>query len=172
MNRFILRYGLISGGIVMGSGLLFWPLFADPAEAGYLGMAIGFAFMAIAMSFVFFGVRAYRQSVGGTISFIDALRCGAAIAGIACAMYVLAWEIAHATMFTNFAQSYGEVMLREFKATAPSVAALAAKEIEVNEFVTSYQIWYIRMGYTFMEIAPVGVIASILAAALMRKGRV
>jgi hypothetical protein len=169
MNRFILRYGFLAGGIVMASGLTLWPFTANPAEAGVLGMIIGFAFMSVAMSFVFFGVRAYRTSLGGTVTFLAALRCGLAIAGIASLIYVLAWEVAHANLFPDFAQNYGKVMIRDFEATLPSAEALAAKQAEVAEFVSSYKLWYVRMGYTLMEIAPVGILASVLAAAFLRK---
>lgn len=169
MKSFILRYGLFAGGIILVCGVILWPLFPDPAEAGTIGMAVGFAFMGAAMSFVYFGVREYRASQGGSISFYAALRCGLAIAGIAAVFYVLAWEITYATALSDFAERYGEFLLREFEATSPSKIQLMDKRAEVESFVTSYHLWYVRMPYTLMEISPVGILASLLSAAILRK---
>lgn len=91
MGRIILVYGVIAGvtvAILMRIAMMLFP------EGGTGGMVAGFSSMIIALSFVFIGVKRYRDiELGGIIRFWRALGVGFAIAFIASLFYVAAWEL-------------------------------------------------------------------------------
>ncbi len=92
MKKTVLTFGLISGAIMaammFGTMLFIRNIGFDKAEiVGYTGMVLAFLL-------VFFGIRSYRENVGGgTISFGRAFAVGALIMLISTACYVIAWEI-------------------------------------------------------------------------------
>ncbi len=102
MIRKILSYGSIAGLIV---GL---PLFAvTVALQGHpspsWGVALGYATMLVALSLVFVAVKRHRdEACGGVIGFWPAFGLGLAIAAVASAGYVLAWELALAVTGIDF----------------------------------------------------------------------
>lgn len=132
----LLRYGVISGLIIVGLSSLHWLFLHDMEQMMTYGMIISYASMILALSMVYVGVRRYRDTVlGGTITFWRAMGCGALIA-----------LAAHAT-----------------------AEQLATAKAEMADFVEMYADPVIRMGFTFMEILPVGLLATIIAAAVLRR---
>lgn len=170
MQRIVLRYGVISGLIIVGLSSIHWLFFHDMEQMMTYGMIIGYASMILALSMVYVGVRRYRDTVlGGTITFWQAMGCGALIALIAGLFYVLAWEVTMATALPNFASEYAAAQLRQMQAAHATAEQLATAKAEMTGFVEMYANPVIRMGFTFMEILPVGLLATVIAAAVLRR---
>ena len=93
MKKTILTFGLISGGIM--AVLMFATLpFTDSPWLQSHSMVVGYANMVLSFMLVFFGIRSYRENVGGgTITFGRAFAVGILIALISSVCYVIAWEI-------------------------------------------------------------------------------
>ena len=159
--------GLIVGGLLFGTSLT-WAGGPPPSW----GAAAGYAGMLIALSLVFVGVKRQRDEAGGgVIRFWPALLMGLGISAVAGVLYVLAWEAALAVTGMDFAKDYGAMVIEQKRAAGASAEALAKLEADMAAFAASYANPLMRMPMTFAEIFPVGVIVSLVSAALLRNPR-
>src|SRR4051812_49122424 len=170
MLKKILIYGLIAGLIV---GL---PLSAFSLSAGNgmpkHGMLVGYTLMLIALSTIFVAVKRYRdRELGGVIRFWPALGLGLGISFVAGLIYVVAWEASQALTHADFATTYSKAMIDHQKAAGVSAAELAKFTAEMEKFKVQYANPLFRLPMTFAEIFPVGVLVSLVAAALLRNPR-
>ena len=150
MTRYILRFGLFAGLIVVLPMLVMWlRVPADGQPPG--GMLESYLIMLVALSMVFVGIKQYRDKVlGGVIRFGPAFLLGLGISAVAGVLYVLGWVIC---------------------AHGATAAELAKASAEAQEFARSYASPLVRMSYTFIEIFPVGILVSLISAALLRNSR-
>jgi Protein of unknown function (DUF4199) len=169
MQRIILVYGAIAG-VIVAAGL--FALIGFGPDGGTLGMALGFLTMFIAMSFVFVGVRKYRdEHLGGVIRFGKAFGVGIGIAAVACMFYVLGWELYMAATDNVFMAEYMKQALAEKTASGASAAEIAALKAEMAQVAEWYKNPLLRMLITLSEIAPVALIVPLVSAALLRNPR-
>ena len=132
-------------------------------------LAFGYSVMLVAMSFIFVGVKRYRDvEGGGVIRFWRALGLGLLIALIACIAYTLIWEIYLAATNYRFMDDYVAATLAKAQAKGVSAAKLAAMKTEFDQMRTMYANPLIRMLLTASEVAPVGVLVAIFSAAVLR----
>lgn len=137
-----------------------------------LGMIFGYASMLIALSFVFVGVKRHRDDAqGGVIKFWPAFGMGLAISVVAGLFYVAAWELTLAFTGMDFAGQYAASAVEAAKAKGATAAELAALAARLDAFTTQYANPLYRIPMTFLEIAPVGVLVSVVSAALLRNPR-
>ena len=123
----------------------------------------------IALTTVFLGIKHQRDQVqGGVIGFWRALGMGLAISLVAGIFYALAWELVLAVTHMDFAGDYAKSVIAHQKAKGASAAALAKLTAQMDDFQRSYANPAYRMTMTFTEIAPVGVLVSLISAGLLR----
>ncbi len=80
MNKNILRFGLYSAALLIGASIITWVTVGTTMDFGTSEL-VGYLTMFVAMIFVFFGVKTYRdEQNGGVISFGKALGVGTLIA--------------------------------------------------------------------------------------------
>lgn len=172
MLNTILKYGAIAGILVAIPTYGVSVAFHDSPPDGAIGMAIGYASMLVAMSFVFMGVKHHRDSAGGgIIGFWPALGIGIAISLVAGIFYVLAWEAALATTGMDFAAKWGEQLVADARARGDSPAAIAKLRTEMAQFARDYANPLYRLPVTFSEILPVGILVALVSAGLLRNSR-
>ena len=170
MLRKILSCGLIAG-IVSGGFLSAVVLMSSHAMSSS-GMAIGYASMLIGLSAVFVAIRKRRdEDLGGVIRFLPAFALGLGVSFVAGVVYALAWEFAQAITGMDFAGDYTRQLIEQQKASGVSGEALARFVAEMDQFKQDYAKASYRLPMTFMEIFPVGVLVSLLSAALLRNPR-
>lgn len=169
----ILKAGLIAG-VIAGGGLSLTIAFAgDSMSHGWVGMAIGYAIMLVALSIVFLAVKRQRDVAGGgVIRFWPAFGMGLAISVVAGVVYVAAWELAQATLIHgDFAKQYGESIIAQRRTAGAGAAELAKLSREMADFAVQYRNPLFRLPMTFAEIFPVGLLVSLVSAALLRNPR-
>jgi len=166
MLRTTLTYGVI-GGLIAGALLSIVVLNFEGATGQY-GMAIGYLIMLIGLSTIFIAIKRQRdQAGGGVIRFLPALGLGVGISLVAGIVYALCWDVALATIgIDNFIDKFAGAML-----DGKSGAELARAQAEMASFRTSYHNPLFRLPMTFIEIFPVGVLVSLVSAALLRNSR-
>lgn len=168
MKRIVLRFGF-------ASGLLLLALFAVTLPLSMSGVidhseVIGYSSMVLAFLFVFFGVKSYRDNIGGgSIGFGKAFQVGILITLITCAMYVIAWEIAYFNFFPDFLDKYNANVLAKMHAAGASEAAIREKTAEMAQMAKLYANPLFNSGITFMEVFPVGLIVTLVSAAILRR---
>lgn len=169
MGRIILVYGVVAGvtiAILMRIGMLLYP------HGGTGGMIAGFSSMIIALSFVFIGVKRYRDiELGGVIRFWRALGVGLAIAGIASLFYVAAWEFYLFLTDYKFMDLHINAALEQAKAQGKSANELAAMAREMDSLRTLYANPFSRMAITFSEMSPIALLMPLISATLLRNSR-
>lgn len=165
MKKIILTYGLIAGLICpIGFFLTMGGMDFDK------GMIFGFASMIIAFSLIFVAITQYKNKVNeGYVSFGKAFQIGLFITLIGSTIYVAAWLFYLYNYYPNFAVEYGEHYIQGLKAQGASAEIIAAKTAEMKEFAESYKNPLVVIAYTYMEIAWVGLVISLIAALLLKK---
>ena len=170
MKKTVLTFGLISGAIISVLMLLTVP-FID--QIGFdRGLIVGYTSMVLAFLLVFFGIRSYRENVGGGyISFGRALGVGLLIMLIACACYVITWEIVYFNFLPDFADKYTNYMIEQARSSGASADQIAKQVEEMKQFKTWYDNPFINVAFTFLEPLPVGLVMTLISALILRKRR-
>lgn len=173
MGRIILKYGVIAGLVVAAGMWATLLAFGKEMPHGMLGMALGYLTMLVALSAVFVGIKHHRDADrGGVIRFWPAFGLGLAISFIAAVFYVLAWELAQATVVGDFASHYAASAIADAKAGGASDQAIAELAAQMDAFKLQYANPLFRLPMTFAEIFPVGALVSLVSAAILRNPRV
>lgn len=173
MKKIIWTYGLIAGAIVAALLFASMPLWENGTLTFDNGEVVGYTTMIISLSLVFFGVKTCRDHhFNGTISFWQAVKVGILITAIAAVMYALAWEICYQTVASDFTEKMSEHYLEKMKSATNDQAAVEAAVEQMQSFKEWYKNPVLRFGITIMEILPVGIVITLLSAALLRKKEV
>jgi hypothetical protein len=167
MKRNIWVFGTIAG-IISCSWLL---AFAIDGKFDFdKGEIIGYTTMIVAFSLIFVAVKNYRDKYnGGFVSFGKAFKLGFFVTLVASTIYCLVWLITSYTLMPDFAEAYQQYMLDQMKAQGASADAIARKTEEMVSFRDIYANPVIRFFITYIEILPVGLLVSLLAALLLKK---
>jgi hypothetical protein len=168
MKKTVLTYGLIAGVIIsvlMGGSLLL----ADKIGSGH-SMALGYTIMVASFLLIYFGVRSYRDNtLGGQISFGRAFACGILITLITSVCYVAMWEVLYFNFMPHFMDSYFAAEIHRVQAAGLDAATTAAKVAAIQHSQQLYQNPFVNMAYTLMEPLPVGLIITLVSAAILRR---
>jgi len=165
MKKIILTYGLLAGIICpIGFFLTMGGMDFDK------GMIFGFASMIIAFSLIFVAITQYKNKVnGGYITFGKAFQIGLFITLIGSTVYVATWLFYLYNFFPDFAVKYGEHYIQGLKAQGASAAIIAAKTVEMKDFVEDYKNPLVVIAYTYMEITWVGLVITLIASLILKK---
>jgi hypothetical protein len=170
MLRTTFTYGLIGGLIAGGLCFVSTTMLGEHIPYGW-AMALGYTTMLIALSTIFLAVKRIRDDApGSAIGFWPALGVGLAITLIAGLMYALGWECALATMGGSDAFITGYIT--RLRAEGGDPAAVAAQVRDMEAMRASYRNPLFRIPVSFTEIAPVGVLVSLVTAGLLRNPRI
>jgi hypothetical protein len=168
MKRTVLTFGLISGFIisVLMDGSL---LFADKIGSGH-SMALGYTIMVASFLFIYFGIRSYRDNtLPGQISFGRAFACGILITLITTVCYVVTWEVLYFNFMPHFMDSYFAAQIHNVQLAGLDSATTAARVAAIQHSQQLYQNPLVNMAYTSMEPLPVGLLITLISAALLRR---
>jgi hypothetical protein len=170
MKKIVLTFGLISGAIMFGMFLLALPF---KEQIGFdWGMVYGYTSMVIAGLLIYFGVKQYRDTVGGgVVSFGRAFLVGMLISTVASTIYVASWEVIYfgTSIGPEYMAGYREHTIEKERARGASQAELDAKVAELEKWARLYQNPLINSAITFLEPLPVGLALALLSAALLRR---
>jgi hypothetical protein len=170
MKRIVLKYGLLSGAIVVALMAVSMSLFMTGHLEFGGSEVLGYSTMVLAFLLVFFGIRAYREETGrGAIGFGTAFRVGILITLVTCAIYVGVWEVVYYGFYPDFLVDYQAFTLEKMRAAGETEAAIATAQQELQEFAEMYRNPLVNIGFTFMEIFPVGLIMTTVSAAILRR---
>lgn len=172
MTKIVLTFGLISGAIAAG---LMWILigFVNSGSVNLdNGMIWGYTTMIIALSLVFFGVKSYRDNNRGRITFLKGLQVGILISLISAVCYAASWELYYRGSGQEFLEKYTAHYIEKMKADGASDAEVDQEQAKMDQFMEQYKNFFVRFAMTMMEILPVGVVVTVISAALLRKREV
>jgi len=168
MKKDVLTFGMISGlitSILMGLSLLI----ADRIGSGH-SMVVGYTIMVASFLLVYFGVRSYRDNtLAGQISFGRAFVCGILITLITCVCYVAMWEVLYFNFMPHFMDGYFAAQIHKVQSSGLDPATTAAQVAVIKHSQQLYQNPFVNMAYTLMEPLPVGLVITLISAAVLRR---
>jgi hypothetical protein len=147
-------------------------LFAD--QIGFdRAIIVGYTTMLIAFLLVFFGIKSYRDNVGnGEISFGRAFTVGILITLITCAFYVISWEILYYTVLHDFPEKYGNYLVEKSRASGATPEQMAQQQEEIKQMKALLDNPLLAPAVIFIsEPLPVGLVMTLISAAILRKRR-
>ena len=90
---------------------------------------------------------------------------------ISCVCYVITWEILYYNFLPGFMDTYWAHMIAKAKASGASPEALQAKLQQLERSKQLYQNPLFNSLMTFIEPFPVGLVITLISAAILRKKR-
>lgn len=170
MKKTVLSFGLISGAISSALMMAFMP-FID--QIGFdRGLILGYTAIVLSFLLVFFGIRSYRENIGGgQISFGKAFSVGILITLISSLCYVIVWLIVYFNFMPDFFDKYTNYMVANVRASGASAEQIAREVENINNMKALYANPLYNAAFTFLEPFPVGLIITLISAAILRKRR-
>jgi hypothetical protein len=170
MKKIVWTFGLISGGILSAMMLVTMSL---QSKLGFdHGELVGYTTMVAASLLIYFGVRSYRDTVGGgTVGFGRALAVALLIGTIASCCYVATWEVLFFGFMPDFGEKYASHQIDKLKASGVPQAEIDRQVDEMKKFADSYKNPLVNVAYTFLEPLPVEVLVSLLSAGVLSRKR-
>jgi hypothetical protein len=167
MKKIVLTYGIIGGIIVTA---MMWLTLASGKHDFDNGMWIGYTTMVVALSTIFFAVKVYRDKhLGGTIKFGKAFLLGLYITLIASTMYVASWMVLSSVSEQDFMEEYYAHEKTQLESSDLPAVQVEAKLQEMREFQELYKDPAVKIGFTYLEILPVGLLISLLCAVILKR---
>jgi hypothetical protein len=171
MKKIVLTYGLISGAISIALMMVVTMPSVDRIGFGRAEI-LGYTTIVLSLLLVYAGVRSYRDNVaGGAITFKRAFGVGLLITVISCCCYVVTWEILffNLSSMQQFMDNYAAYIVDQAKASGASPEEIQARVQEMGRFKELYKNPLFNAAMTFTEPFPVGLIISLISAAILRK---
>ncbi|MEA2336796.1 MAG: hypothetical protein QOE82_803 [Thermoanaerobaculia bacterium] len=169
MKRIVIIFGLISG--VISSALMFLtlPLMHNDTVNFENGYILGYTSIVLSLLLVFFGIRSYRENAGGTITFGRGFTVGILITLISCLFYVASWEVIYFKIMPDFADKYAAHEISNLQKKGATDAAIAEKKVEMEKMKVMLDNPLLNAAMTFIEPFPVGLIVTLISAAILRR---
>ena len=169
--KYALTYGLLSGLVIIVT--MITGIVLSGHESFFSSEWFGYLVMLVALTFIFVGVKRYRDvERGGVIRFGAAFAMGLGIAAAAGVAYVAVWEVYLAMTDYKFMDEYIAGIVRARQAAGISGAALTQEIAKLESMRTSYANPLFRIPMTFLEIFPVGLLVSLVSALLLRNPKI
>ena len=168
MKKTVLTFGVLSG-VVSAAMMIATVPFLE--KIGFdKGLFVGYTAIVLSLLFVYFGVRSYRDNqLGGRITFGRGFGVGILITLISCVFYVAAWQVVSKNFMPDFADQYTAQVMEEARKSGASEAALTAKAAEMADMKKMMNHPVIGPLMVFIEPFPVGVLMTLISAAVLRK---
>jgi uncharacterized protein DUF4199 len=167
MKKPVWTFGLLSGAVSSLMMLVttpFWDSIGfDRAEI------IGYATIIASFLLVFFGIRSYREGMGGTLTFGRGFTVGLLITLVSCVCYVATWQFVSRQFAPDFAEKYQAHLMEKARAEGATQAELDAKAAELRQFMQLYRNPFFNVAITFLEPFPIGLAVSLISAAVLRR---
>lgn len=172
MKKTIITFGLISAAIMVVLMAVNIP-FAD--RVGFdKAEILGYTTIVLGFLMVFFGIKSYRDNMSdGHITFTKAFVVGISITLISSLCYVVTWEVMYYNFLNGylhgFMDKYAAYVIAKSQASGASPAKIAEQLQEMKRYKELYEnpLWNGLL--TFLEPFPVGLVITLLSAAILRR---
>lgn len=170
MKKIITKYGLYSAFVMLVFGLVGLYFASHTTPDNYGGqMLFGYASIIVALVFIYFAIRHYRDNVnGGVVSFGKGLKLGLLISlfpSVVFGTLDTAYRFLNPNYLEHCAKVEREVLKRN---TPPAEFEAKAAEIEKQmQFFNDYPVagW----AFMFVTVFTIGVIISVISALILQR---
>jgi len=167
MKKIVLTFGLISGAIL--SALMLTSMSFIGTISFGTAEVLGYTTILLVSLLTFFGVRRYRENAGGHLTFGTGFLVGLLITLVSCSIYVATWELVYFKLAPGLGDKYAAMMVEEVKASGASQAKIDQTIRDTEKFKAYYADPLFNVAITFAEPFPIGLVVSLISAAVLRK---
>jgi hypothetical protein len=134
-------------------------------------LLLGYTTMLVAFSLIFVAVKNSRDKYGdGTITFGKAFKIGLIVTLIASTIYVVVWLIDYNYFGAgDYLEKYYAHQIAKMKAAGAKPQEISKAAADGQNFIKSYKNPLVNAAYTYMEILPVGLVVSLVAAVILKR---
>jgi len=169
MKKNVWVFGIISG-LVITVMMLYSTAKISRGDDFKGNEILGYTTMIVAFSFIFVGIKNYRDKYNqGVISFGKAFKIGLLITLVASTMYVAVWLIDYYLFIPDFIDKYTACVMKDTREDGATQAQLDLKATEMARFGEMYKNPLFVVLTTYLEIFPVGLIVSLIAALIIKR---
>ena len=168
MKKTVITFGLLSGAV---SAVMMCLVLLFSERIGFdKGALVGYTAIVLSFLLVFFGIRSYRDNVGGgQITFGRAVAVGILITLVSSACYMVTWEILYFGFMPDFCDRYAVYMVEKVRASGGSQQAIEATLQQMKSMKAMLNNPFISAAFSFAEPFPIGLIITLISAAILRK---
>ena len=168
MKKTVLTFGLISGALSAAMMLATVPLLDS---IGFEKTdVIGYTTIVLSALLVFFGVRSHRENAGaGRITFGRGFGVGLLITLISCVCSVVTFQIVYFKVTPEFGDRFAACMVERARAGGASQAKIDETAKQAQTLKQLYDDPVTNAALTFVQPFPIGLVASVISAVLLRK---
>ena len=131
---------------------------------------LGYASIVLSALVVFFGIRSYREKEGGgQITFGRGLLVGVLITLIGCACVIVAFELVYFWLVPDYGEKFSACMVDRARESGGTEAEIEKARGQAAMFKRLYDNPFTNAAVTFATSFPIGLAASAISAALLRK---
>ena len=166
MKKIVLTFGLISGAIAaVLMGLTLLVVHRIGFDHGFL---FGYAGIIASLLPVYFGIRAYREQAGA-LTFGRGFAIGLLISLVSTVCYIVAWQVIYFNFWPDFMDQWAAHAVAQAQASGATAEAVAELRQQMAGFKEAYDNPLTNAAYTFLEPFPVGLLVSLVSAAVLRR---
>lgn len=172
MKPIILKSGLL-GGLIVAAVMVTGTIYCVRTGKFEGSMVLGYASMILAFSFIFVAVKQVRDKhYGGAISFGKAFKVAILVTLITSTIYVLTWLVCYYFFIPDFMEQYSSYMMSKAQAGGASAAELSKQSEQMKQYIEMYKNPLFVILFTYIEILPVGLLVSLLAALILKRKKI
>ncbi|MGF1670710.1 MAG: DUF4199 domain-containing protein [Balneolaceae bacterium] len=172
MKNPILKYGLISGGLLlllMSVPHLVWGSGIDYS----MGEILGYSSMIVSMTVIFFGIRAFRdQKSDGVITFTQGMKAGTGIGLIAAAMFAVYSWILYRFLWPEFLHDYFEYSRDQVLESGESRAVISEKIAEMESMAGIFLNPELQALVMFATVFVIALIVTLVSTLILKTKQV
>lgn len=169
MKKNVIIFGLIIGAIITGHMFYMVNLFYTNPDFKSNDF-LGYAMLILVFSPIFVAVLNYRNRYNnGEVSFGKAFRIGLYISLIASTIYVGVWLVDYYLFVPDFIDKYISRVLKQAQQNGATATQLEEKAKEMANFKEMYKNPLFIILTTFMEVFPIGLVISLIAALILKR---
>jgi hypothetical protein len=167
MKKVVLTFGVLSGLV---SAVMMFATLSFVETIGFdRSVIVGYTVIVISLLFVYFGIRSYRDNVlDGQITFGKAFTAGLLITLISSVIYVGAWLVEYYTLMPDFGDKYAAYLVENVRAKGGSQAEIDDMVKQGEEAKAMLKNPLTNAAVTFTEPFPVGLLITVISAAVLR----
>ncbi|MGN6294960.1 MAG: DUF4199 domain-containing protein [Chitinophagaceae bacterium] len=169
MKKTVLVFGLILGAFLIAMMIYSTTRCCHNPEQESNDIA-GYAGMIIAFSFIFIGIKNFRDKYnGGLIGFGKAFKVGALISLVASTLYVVVWLFDYYLFIPDFMDKYEQHVLYEARTGGASQLQLDKKAAEIANYKQLYKNPLFVVLITYVEVLPIGLVVSLISSLILKR---
>lgn len=172
MLRFILRFGLVSGLLMVGLFILSWVVVGNNPDNYSISEVIGYSTMVLCLSLIFMATHRHRQAqpASAGYSYGRGLVLGLGVTAIASVLFGLYSAVLMTVVEPEFADQYYQHYIEQVRQdTTMTPAQQEAHIAQMNadrEMFSNPVMQFLVMSLT---VFPVGLLISLVSAAIFRR---